>query len=358
MKQKRISLLVLAGMLLCSACRLFPAEEEFPDAPMVYEGEEMQYNFVEVKRGDLIEEKRVTAIYTAEEEQDVVFLTEGQVTLYVARNEKVKKGQLLAERDADMLHLEIDSQKEILEDLQIQIEDAKWRATWLQDRKKILTEAAAADPEAYSLQLQSNQQEIEGNEEELKLLEENYSFEKKVLSQKQADLAERQIYAVFDGIVTYTRTKFEEGGVEYVDEGRVVATIANYEEAAYYGELDEAWVEEGQSVLMTIDNVEYDAYVETLTQNERGKWDLRLQFRYAGMEPEVGGNGIFNIVINSIEDVLYLPSIVVHEGDGLNYVYCLNEDGIKSIKEVEIGQKINNLTEIVSGLEEGEMVIR
>ena len=59
------------------------------------------------------------------------------------------------------------------------------------------------------------------------------------------------------------------------------------------------------------------------------------------------------------KDVLLLPQSSVDKlDDGKTLVYYLNENGVRHSKEVEIGLETAEMVEIVSGLEEGEMVIK
>ena len=56
--------------------------------------------------------------------------------------------------------------------------------------------------------------------------------------------------------------------------------------------------------------------------------------------------------------MLYLPASAVSSYDNNYLVYYVDETGMKRSKPVEIGLKANGLIEIVSGVEEGEMVIQ
>jgi hypothetical protein len=62
-------------------------------------------------------------------------------------------------------------------------------------------------------------------------------------------------------------------------------------------------------------------------------------------------------VLDERLNVLYVPAKAVSTANDEPIVYYLREDGMKAYKYVEPGVTINNRTEIISGLTEGESVI-
>jgi macrolide-specific efflux system membrane fusion protein len=63
------------------------------------------------------------------------------------------------------------------------------------------------------------------------------------------------------------------------------------------------------------------------------------------------------LILEEVNDVLYVPFNTVKKANAREFVYVLT-DGVRTIRDVEIGLEGNALTEIVSGLEEGEEVIQ
>jgi macrolide-specific efflux system membrane fusion protein len=61
-------------------------------------------------------------------------------------------------------------------------------------------------------------------------------------------------------------------------------------------------------------------------------------------------------VLDEAKDVLTLPSRVIEKANARVFVYVL-ENGIRVIKDIEIGLEGNTLTEITGGLNEGDAVI-
>src|SRR5690606_26397535 len=65
----------------------------------------------------------------------------------------------------------------------------------------------------------------------------------------------------------------------------------------------------------------------------------------------VGDRGTINLILEQKEDVLTVSSRALRKANDFYYVYYVNEDGIRSMKEVTIGMMGNNSVEITSGLE-------
>jgi len=82
-----------------------------------------------------------------------------------------------------------------------------------------------------------------------------------------------------------------------------------------------------------------------------------LKLKNPSFEMEDGAKGSVVLVLDSREDVLMLGQGAVSEINGQSIVYYQKEDGMKGYKEIETGLIANRMVEIISGLEEGEMVI-
>ena len=70
----------------------------------------------------------------------------------------------------------------------------------------------------------------------------------------------------------------------------------------------------------------------------------------------VRASGMVRIVLDEAIDVVYVPSGAIHKIDGRIFVFVL-EDGIRVLREVEIGLEGSTNTEIKNGLKPGEIVI-
>ena len=82
-----------------------------------------------------------------------------------------------------------------------------------------------------------------------------------------------------------------------------------------------------------------------------------LRLKDAALQLEEGDRGMLELVLDSRENVLMVPESAVVKTKGKTIVYYQDENGLKVYKTVEIGLTANGMTEIVSGLTEGECVI-
>ena len=73
---------------------------------------------------------------------------------------------------------------------------------------------------------------------------------------------------------------------------------------------------------------------------------------------EVNTKGEIHMVLGEKEDVIFLPSECIYQADDKSYVYVLDEQNMQSACWIEIGLVGDEYTEILSGLNEGDMVIK
>jgi len=68
--------------------------------------------------------------------------------------------------------------------------------------------------------------------------------------------------------------------------------------------------------------------------------------------------GHIRAVFEAVYDVLYLPNVAIHRVDDREFVYVLEENGLRRIRDVQTGLVGSTHTEVISGLVEGEVVVR
>jgi len=123
-----------------------------------------------------------------------------------------------------------------------------------------------------------------------------------------------------------------------------------------------AYLRPGNYHRMIIENSFYltrviDPYVYDITHTTD---DAFLVF--ADAPPILPGRVMGRVELNfmQVDDVLYIPTPIVRRVGGHTFVYVI-EDGLRTMRDVEIGLVGNvghAITEVVSGLYEGELVIR
>jgi multidrug efflux pump subunit AcrA (membrane-fusion protein) len=94
---------------------------------------------------------------------------------------------------------------------------------------------------------------------------------------------------------------------------------------------------------ITADRGDYEAFI--MIQGGQ-------QYRFSG-----GTTGRIHVVFDTAQNVLAVPTGSVNFHGDRAFVFVL-DDGLRVLRDIQVGLVGNSLTEVVSGLEEGELVIR
>ena len=115
----------------------------------------------------------------------------------------------------------------------------------------------------------------------------------------------------------------------------------------------------GDEVLIEYDNEEHEAVVVDPKElgMEEDPETAYLSLRIPDPSLEEGKRGVVNVVLQKVENVLYVKSGTIKTAGDTSVVYYLDEEGMKKIKEVVTGLDNGTYVEIVSGLAEGEEII-
>lgn len=208
---------------------------------------------------------------------------------------------------------------------------------------------------------------------EIAILKENHSYDKLMYEYEvnniNESIAEQQklqndgtLVAKKSGYVTYVKDLADSDTVPY---GENVVIISDYEDC--YIELIETPVDareikiypnhytilSGEKI-----NLTYDDYLpeEMMVAQNKGLYpNHRMKLEDESKMPEVGTSITVYFQMNIKEDVLVVGNDSIYQDDQGYFVNVKTETGIEA-RYVELGEKDNYYTEIVSGLEEGELV--
>ena len=192
----------------------------------------------------------------------------------------------------------------------------------------------------------------------------NYSHQIDILNIQmenlEYELERRVLRASMDGYVTFLR-RLDEGDVTIADQQ--IATIADVTETVFLVSGDGAeLLHVGDVVELTVrQEVYYGIIIDPLEYNltaNRSDYEAYVLIRDGhqyGFTTTSFGN--IRVVLDALEDVLCVPADAVHMYDDRAFVFIL-EDGLRTLRDVEIGLVGNLRVEIRSGLELGELVIR
>lgn len=172
------------------------------------------------------------------------------------------------------------------------------------------------------------------------------------------------IRSPISGVITSRPVKIGEG----VNKGSLIATAVSTESMyieAFIDEADVARVKTGQVVNITMDsypNRIFKGEVFRISpvvlggKQETRTFEVRVRLNDKGIQIKPGMSADIEIIVESIPDVIAIPSQAIIEKDGKKYVYTI-KDSRAHLIPVEIGRFNWTLSEVLSGIKEGDTII-
>lgn len=327
---RRLARLMAAAsltLILLSGCYLYPVEEEEVAPPLV-KPEGVSYSTYEVKLGTIEQIAQVSGTFRAEEYYECMFEHRGGYirSINVRLGNTVKKGDVLMELDTDTLESDVRRKEIAVEKCKVALKDA---------------------------QKQRDQDTIRFAEWDLELAEME-------LKDARDSLTKSVLVAPSDGRVAYMAKL---GVGDYAQALTTLVRIENTDSLIL--ELDGTKADQmkfGMKVTVTSAAKEYEGEVvmtpstapQTLPDDQRNTVRVRVE----GLDPKikVGDSARASVVLDCHEDAIVVPKNLVRNFMGRRYVQVLEND-LPVERDVEIGLETTAMTEILSGLEVGELVI-
>lgn len=351
---KRYLLLLFVFVLILSGCGLIPQEQTYQSAPTIppYEREEWKLSYVQ--RGDMVLADSVICTYAPAQTENLHFSVSGLMydEIFVAVGDSVKKGQLLAQ-------LDLSGVQEEMEQCRLQLKKATLQMDALEENWALeLQRQALLNADEATIQQINDQYNLAKT-----ALQDEMEIAQMKLEECNDRIAARQLRAKFDGTVTYVRS-IKPG--DRSSAGDRVITIEDSVSSMFQAETKHwAAVVPGETYTITIKNTPYEAVA--VSEKELGipeppkkegvSATVYLRLKDTALQLEAGDRGMLELVLDSREDVLMVPETAVAKSLGKTIVYYQDENGLKLYKTVEIGLTANGMTEIISGLAEGDCVI-
>lgn len=331
---------VLSGSTLCS-CGLLPTEEEFDTAPVIKDYEGNNYNKYTVTRGSMVQKEFVSAYYQGTARMEVKGGGIGvQIKRYcVKKGQKVEAGDVLMEDYLpDQEKIIRDSERE-MEKMRLQIRQAKeMKKRELQKLKRL--KGSKEQEKSISSQYDS---QIKNAESSMALLRLD-------IKAAREELDINTVPAEIGGRIVEIDHSFEGG---FATENDVVMVIEGKKRNRFRAKTEHAsYFKNGQEVIISVGGQQYKATAKK-TANKK----IVYFYPKAELTLKNGVAGSIDLILKEKKDVLYLPAALVYDMGEKKVVYVEGENGVKSIREVKIGERIDNLIEITEGLQENEQVI-
>ncbi len=169
------------------------------------------------------------------------------------------------------------------------------------------------------------------------------------------------IKAEFDGIIADVKAP---EGSDAVQGGELFTLVSNQDVGV---ELEvsagdfEKLVPGGEAVI-TIGRHNYQGTLESVNkialENEKGNPVIGAKVRIDNPDEDIciGVSAKVNMTVAEKEDVLCLPNEVINTASDGDFVYVI-QDGIVKKKNIEVGITSTSMSEIVSGIKEGDQVV-
>ena len=353
MKKNRmlmIAILIFSQVLF--ACGILPKEEEFPAAPLVHEYEGADYGKTKVIKGDMVHSVKVTAGFKGaalhELEHTASYSYNRRVQkVHVEKGSKVNKGDTLLTYSYNALGTE---GSEII-DYDTAVYEIKAAQTKLKNLRELLAleqkrlRALGANEKEIQLVREEYQASMREVESDLKV----HEMEKK----EAADmLKEKNLVSPVTGTVRYVKRNMT--GKEAEPDGAVITVEEKSENRFEASTKYAGYFNEGEKLNLSVGDVIYPVKVK-----KDRKYKKRVYFYPLNKVNMKSSNkaGEVTCILQQKKNTLYLPSSVVYKVEDKYIVYIEDENGLKTTADVVKGAEFNHLTEIVSGLKEGDEVI-
>lgn len=330
---------LLVGCVLCG-CSILPTEEEFGAAPLVKEYEGNNYSKYTITRGDMVEKDSIAVTYQGTREMEITGSDDGyQIKkICVRKGQKVKAGTVLIQQYLDETEDQLKEDKRQIATLQLQIKQAKeMRQRELDQLTKTggTKEEKKNVREQYDAQIRSCQSSMELAQLDMK--------------EAQEEIDGAVVRSEAAGTVVVADHSFDGG---FANSNNVLVKIQGKKKNRFSCQTKYAdHFKNGDEVIVTVSGVEYKTKVEKVSKKK-----LYLHPKSSNSLAD-GATGTIDLILKEKKNVLSLPKSLVYDMGGRKVVYMEGENGIKETREVTLGESIENMVEITSGLEENEQVI-
>lgn len=231
------------------------------------------------------------------------------------------------------------------------------------------TDAEIKSAEASVVQAQTSLDELlEGpDQDEIDLAQINVELAQMSVEDAELDIEQSELYSPIDGVVVSVDTDEGELATD-TQTAMTLADITSLHIEAGVDELDIGSVQVGQSVEITLDALEGETLkghvdeIITLPSEESSgivEYTVRIVLDTPSDKLRPGMSADAAIEVERVDDVLVVPSsyLKVNMATGDTYVLVLGTGNMVTSVAVEIGVTDGTVTEITSGLEEGDVVV-
>ena len=336
-----------ASLILLAGCFALPVEDPVPSPPAVSVPQAQAFPTAVVMRGDVVRYTNAGAFYVATRDERLLFDIAGLPVLgiFVGIGDYVREGDVVA----SLYHPEIQEQYELAlrRDEILRLSRAQ-----LGERHALVLYHAESLGEPVDDAYYVTERARLGREHEILSME---------LDFLRRENDRRYLRASMSGHVVQVMP-FLQGMVS--DTSRTVVSIADQQLSAFEVRSADAVanMEIGEYFILSINREPYEAVVVDpdeigiFRDGARGD-EVYLMLLDETVSVPVGVTAIVNVEMAAARNVLFVPLRAINYIGERTVVYVLNDQGMRSLRDVEVGLRGNTSYEVVSGLAEGEVVV-
>lgn len=335
-KNNFVSIGVLLFLLLIiSGCSFLPSEEEVL-APPLAEPPQLEYQTVEVTRGEIVSSLTGVGSLVPTHNIDLHYTENGGRLneIHVNEGDKVEQGQVLAELDTGNLAFEIQQQKLELEKAELRLEQTKEN-----------------NADKYTIKI--GELDVQGIRNQLNLLNQQMN--------------KARIISPIDGVVTFV-SELAQGDPVTAYESILKVAETNELQLQYLAAnaVQLSPITLGMEAVILLDDQELSAEVvqipnsvPTDISSQNPDFYQKLILMNVEELPEdvnLGDSIDFEIIIAENDDTLIIPKTALRTFSGRSYVQVVTDDIRREI-DIETGIENSREVEVLEGLDEGDTLI-
>jgi RND family efflux transporter MFP subunit len=312
-----------------------------------------------VQRGDITVEAKLSGRVEPLALQTVYFQINGQVReVYANVNDVVKEGQLLGElAEAQELRTKADETRRTIRRAQIDLEIAQLTLEQFKSQGR-----SANEVKIQELQVELAQMKLDETLESLGI-----DPNSPVLDALDAQVAQAQVFSPADGTIIAAinvgRNVTPETPAFVLGDPKQLEVLADLDASKGDSEVKEMF--EGMPVTISPDantDVKLTGTIRQLPSpygtgaSDEGAIHVALDSPPSASTYQSGDKVTVVVQLASKEGALWLPPDAIRSAGGRTFVIINSDSGPKRV-DVEIGLQTRDMVEIISGLEEGQVVV-
>lgn len=336
---KLLGTYLMVGAVL-SGCGILPTEEEFDVAPLVKEYEGNNYNKYTIAKGDMVKKVSISASFQGTKEVEVFGASGGgQIKkICVQKGQHVKKGTILVEEYLEETEEQCKESKRQVASLQLQIKQAR---EMKQRELEQLKKTGGTEEEKKNVRFQFDSQ--------IKNCESSMALARLDIKEAEETIRDAVIRSEVTGKVVFTDHSFDGG---YATEENLLVKVQGQKKNRFLCKTKHGdKIQDGQDVVVTVAGAQYECSVKKVSKKK--------MYLYPKKSSSIknGAVGTFDLILKEKKNVISLPRALVYDMGGKKVVYMEGKNGVKETREVTLGESIENMVEITSGLKENEQII-